>query len=1118
MDWLQHFKKMSHQTSNSFLNSSDEDSGQDDLDMPGLAIGENSSDSETESRPRRTSTPTASGFQPGFLNNTNRTNSNAAAARRRAQEEAALRKKQEAEAKRRREEEAKKKKMAEQKRQEEERKKKEQARKAALKAKKEQEERERKARIAKENKSRQVIHHFVSKNQAKRKAQAHYRKLRKAIIKLQSWSRMVLILNKFAGTLRERVAAAREYTAAWGKLEDYVQKKIPKFKEFNWEDAMKRFDKMNVLEDGVERLANKEELESAIQTLDSAIQKALEENVEEEHEALEDDSYEMVMQSEDDEEMKEADALPEGVTSLEEEELPPPHKVDQIQLTKEVLKWFDRADSKYRGFFLRRIRQLSDGERSRILKKHLTGCKTAIWETYLDQKSGQRILWTECETFCVDEQDRKSHIEKGILVWYVAKHDDVNRLMRHIDRAENRCTEKLQSALTLFVETRENVLHLDDRNRILADPLGDTPLKLHLLFRSDIRKFSNKEWKPRLHLTAEELQVVRRTGTVLVLGRSGTGKTICIANRMDYDREEDKGVSQLFVARSRRICSYVRGLVEGTGTPKEGVEYLTFAKLVDKCERVLQIKQKQHASDWGDSRDPNQITYARFKLEIYKKSTYKVDPLIVWSQIRSFIKGSIEAVQAGRPLTRDEYLGLGKSRCRLKPEHREMAYSAYEAYQSFLESEPELWDDTDRIIEILKAIREASEEEFSKLYFKKVYVDEIQDYTQAEIALFFKLGHPGGLFLAGDTAQSVVEGVDFRFEEVRSIGHTMFPNDRRYVPDKPVTVNVNFRSHSGILNVAAGILDRMFKAFPKSANTLVADLGAFSGPRPGLLREFTLEKLKELVDLIDGVVLLTHDEHVAALKQFVGPDVLVFGIRYSKGLEFPHVVIVDFFSALNRSHNKAWKVLLSIRTDQDTGIENLKETAPEVETQLKLLYTAITRCSKRLFFAETKQSVAGDAFIKWCTVMDKPLAVKQTVDNVERLKKTADEWAASGINCGMEADNSEDLENAQMWLNQARFDFQKANSNELIDRTEAHLMSISFQMDISRKIQGPRSRLDREDEQRAAYIVSSLLQNSLVEEASKLMNLVLPFVSDYNKNRLVKEVSAYIPQPSDEAE
>jgi hypothetical protein len=229
----------------------------------------------------------------------------------------------------------------------------------------------------------------------------------------------------------------------------------------------------------------------------------------------------------DDEEDDDGSQGPLGCSALS---LGPGPECDQIQLTKEVLKWFDRADSKFRKFFLRRIGQLAQGQRSRILQKHLTGCKTAIWETYLEQKSGQRILWTECETLRI--HNTRKVIDRSILIWFVAKHDQVNRLMRRIDKAESRNSEKLTSAVTLFEEPKEEILQLDDSNRILADPLGDTPLKLHILQRNEIPKLSSSGWRPRLYLTAEELEVVDKEGTVLVLGRSGTGKTICITNRM----------------------------------------------------------------------------------------------------------------------------------------------------------------------------------------------------------------------------------------------------------------------------------------------------------------------------------------------------------------------------------------------------------------------------------------------------------------------------------------------------------------------------------------------------------------------------------------------------------
>jgi len=45
----------------------------------------------------------------------------------------------------------------------------------------------------------------------------------------------------------------------------------------------------------------------------------------------------------------------------------------------------------------------------------------------------------------------------------------------------------------------------------------------------------------------------------------------------------------------------------------------------------------------------------------------------------------------------------------------------------------------------------------------------VQDLTQAEITMLFMLSDSRSLFLAGDTAQSVMEGVAFRFSKLRSV-------------------------------------------------------------------------------------------------------------------------------------------------------------------------------------------------------------------------------------------------------------------------------------------------------------------------------------------------------------
>ena len=84
------------------------------------------------------------------------------------------------------------------------------------------------------------------------------------------------------------------------------------------------------------------------------------------------------------------------------------------------------------------------------------------------------------------------------------------------------------------------------------------------------------------------------------------------------------------------------------------------------------------------------------------------------------------------------------------------------------------------------------------------------------------------MFLARDPALSVVEGVEFRFENIRSVGYHIAKKDRRdLIPTKPNTVNVKFRCHDAVLNTAGSTLYYMFDAFPNSKKTKVyfEDLG-----------------------------------------------------------------------------------------------------------------------------------------------------------------------------------------------------------------------------------------------------------------------------------------------------
>ena len=157
------------------------------------------------------------------------------------------------------------------------------------------------------------------------------------------------------------------------------------------------------------------------------------------------------------------------------------------------------------------MQQLADGERSRILQKRLKGSSQCIFETYLEQKSGFRILWTE-------EGD-------SIVVWFVAKHKEVSRLMRLIDDSKNRTARQRMSHELISDFRNENLVRQStQKDGVLLDVFGNVPLKLYEATFHSINEITKDSWTPKLHLTEEERDIVETEGTVLVQGRSGTGK------------------------------------------------------------------------------------------------------------------------------------------------------------------------------------------------------------------------------------------------------------------------------------------------------------------------------------------------------------------------------------------------------------------------------------------------------------------------------------------------------------------------------------------------------------------------------------------------------------------
>lgn len=136
----------------------------------------------------------------------------------------------------------------------------------------------------------------------------------------------------------------------------------------------------------------------------------------------------------------------------------------------------------------------------------------------------------------------------------------------------------------------------------------------------------------------------------------------------------------------------------------------------------------------------------------------------------------------------------------------------------------------------------------------EVYIDEVQDFTQAELRLFIAVcSDKNALFLTGDTCQTIARGVGFRFEELTTMFKRLQQAQESAAPERSLPefdrikvpqfekLTVNYRTHNGILGCASKIVDIILSLFPNAIDKLEKDRGHFDGPRPQLLTETSTE-------------------------------------------------------------------------------------------------------------------------------------------------------------------------------------------------------------------------------------------------------------------------------------
>ncbi|CAK63357.1 unnamed protein product (macronuclear) [Paramecium tetraurelia] len=279
-------------------------------------------------------------------------------------------------------------------------------------------------------------------------------------------------------------------------------------------------------------------------------------------------------------------------------------------------------------------------------------------------------------------------------------------------------------------------------------------------------------------------------------------------------------------------------------------------------------------------------------------------PSLIWTQIYSYIKGS-------------QYSYAYPNRCLPFQLYKERVGNylseaqMVEIYDCFLKYE--IWKEKEQYIDQLDLINSLlvniEQNQLIRFPIHHSYIDEVQDLPQAMIELFCKITEQGIIF-CGDSAQSILKGVGFRFSDLQTIFKTSKKIGANQLEKFQVfQLTKNFRSHNNILQLANCIIIILELLFPNSLDHLQKEISNLKGPKPLIISQvdpsLILYHLNQQCDAeeqceiefgYNQVIIVKNEEAKQTLpQQFKTARVLT--TYQTKGLEFDDVILYNCFSS-----------------------------------------------------------------------------------------------------------------------------------------------------------------------------------------------------------------------------
>ncbi|MBM3270818.1 MAG: AAA family ATPase [Candidatus Sericytochromatia bacterium] len=513
--------------------------------------------------------------------------------------------------------------------------------------------------------------------------------------------------------------------------------------------------------------------------------------------------------------------------------------------------------------------------------------------------------------------------------YYRARLDHANRLLFTVVR-------HLDEPCALILEVVEN--HEYDRSRFLRGARIDEdkipPIEAPAAVAEARPVRYVHPHRTRVHLLDKIISFddaqeafYRLSPPAIVVGSAGSGKTALALEKLKQAPGE-----VLYVTLSAYLAQSAREQYFAHGFERDGQEisFLSYREFVD----TLKVPAGREAT-WRDFSG----WFSRMR-QAFKG----IDAHQAFEEIRGVV-----SADAGGPLSREAYLALGVRQSIFAPDRRDAVYDLFLKYGSWL---------GDANLHDLNLLAHQWRQ-FARPVFDFVVVDEVQDLTNAQLALVLATLKQGGRFILCGDSNQIVHPNFFSWGRVKSL----FWQDPALADRQQLHIlRSNFRNGAEATRLANTLLKikhRRFGSIDRESNYLVEAVTSEEGATVLLPDK---EAVKRDLDARISAstrfaVLVPRDEDKAdAARCFRTP--LIFSVHEAKGLEYENIVLYRFISG----YRQEFREIADGVSPEDLAVAELAYGRASDKSDKSLdvykfyvnaLYVALTRAIKNIYLIES---------------------------------------------------------------------------------------------------------------------------------------------------------------------